>query len=243
MNSPVRFETDKWSNVSKDAKVLIRKLLNRNVSDRPSARDAMEDVWIKDTAPDSTDKAVINGEVLSSMRRFRYKNKVKQLALQIIAGQLEDEHIKTLREKFVALDVDNTGKLTADKIRMGIENSGLSKLPDDLELTIQSLSGDGSGQIDYSEFLAAALDRSTYGDEAVCYAAFRALDKTGSGRIRKDQLESMIEKSGGDSSDALNHDNSMSFPEFLDMMRAKTMQPDKRVDLDDEEDEEDEEEK
>ena len=76
---------------------------------------------------------------------------------------------------------------------------------------IKGVDADGSGVIDYTEFLAATLDRQSrlhgspvgeitqrtwfiwarqqYMKEDVCWAAFRVFDRNGDGHISKDELK------------------------------------------------------
>merc|ERR1719321_1150732 len=53
---------------------------------------------------------------------------------------------------------------------------------------MSEVDSDGSGEIDYSEFLAATLDRRHFLCEDVCWAAFRTFDLDGDGQITKEEL-------------------------------------------------------
>merc|ERR1712185_662722 len=53
---------------------------------------------------------------------------------------------------------------------------------------MQDVDSDGSGQIDYTEFLAATLDKKIYLQQRVCWSAFRVFDKDCDGKISKEEL-------------------------------------------------------
>ncbi|CAJ1329287.1 unnamed protein product, partial [Effrenium voratum] len=91
---------------------------------------------------------------------------------------------------------------------------------------------DGSGVIDYTEFLAATLDRQQYMKEDVCWAAFRVFDRNGDGHISTTELKQVL--SSSEVEDALgtkaiadlmvevdsNGDGMIDFEEFMTMMRG-----------------------
>ena len=47
-------------------------------------------------------------------------------------------------------------------MKMGLEKNGLQELVKEMEETMKQLDNDGSGLIDYSEFLAATMSRKVY---------------------------------------------------------------------------------
>ena len=56
------------------------------------------------------------------------------------------------------------------------------KPPKALEDILQAIDCNGSGSLDYSEFLAATLDQKIYMQRDVCWAVFRIFDLDGAGR-------------------------------------------------------------
>ena len=64
---------------------------------------------------------------------------------------------KTLREAFRALDKQNTGLLNLNEMKQAFQDSNV--LPSDLENIFKSLDFHHQGTINYSEFLAATVDK------------------------------------------------------------------------------------
>lgn len=182
-----------WHNVSGDAIDLIKKMLERDKKKRCTAKDALEHVWVKNKAPKA--KSVnLSAGLVDNLRQFRSVNKLKKAALHVIATQLGEDKIKTLREQFQAMDANGDGMLSAQELTEGMKKGGLN--PADLQQIIQGIDSDKSGLIDYTEFLAAALDKKHYIQRDVCWSAFCAFDKNGDGKLSKDELKLVLESDG-----------------------------------------------
>merc|ERR1719389_1057815 len=95
---------------------------------------------------------------------------------------------------FYALDKDGDGTITVEEMQEGIAKMGID-IPPNLKQIMEQVDSDGSGVVDYTEFLAATLDRRQYIQEDVCWAAFRIFDLDGNGKITKDELAAVL--SGG----------------------------------------------
>merc|ERR1711920_412338 len=134
----------------------------------------------------------ISNNFVDNLRGFRSQNKLKKAALHIIAGELSDAQIKNLRETFQALDKNGDGLLTSAEMKEGLEKAGLQDIPADLQQIMEGVDADGSGVIDYTEFLAATLDKRTYLQEDVCWSAFRVFDRDGDGKISKQEIAAVL---------------------------------------------------
>merc|ERR1719487_594649 len=77
-----------------------------------------------------------------------------------------------------------------------MNRAGLQEMPADLKAIMEEVDSDGSGVIDYTEFLAATLDKRQYIQEDVCWAAFRVFDLDGNGKITKEELATVLGKGG-----------------------------------------------
>jgi len=224
------FQQSDWKNISEDAKTLIRNLLKMNPRDRYTAEQALNHEWIKNKAPKAQGVS-LQSSFVDNLRGFRSQNKLKKAALHVIAGQLSDDQIKALRETFMQLDKNGDGLLTPAELKDGLAKAGLKEIPPDLQAILEDVDSDGSGVIDYTEFLAATLDKRQYLQEDVCWSAFRLFDRNGDGKISKEELQAVLGDKGVE--DALgtkqiaellkevdgNGDGVIDFQEFMDMMR------------------------
>eukprot|EP00408_Alexandrium_pacificum_P021554 CAMPEP_0171199366 /NCGR_PEP_ID=MMETSP0790-20130122/23427_1 /TAXON_ID=2925 /ORGANISM="Alexandrium catenella, Strain OF101" /LENGTH=585 /DNA_ID=CAMNT_0011664711 /DNA_START=16 /DNA_END=1774 /DNA_ORIENTATION=- len=228
-----------WKNVSEDAKNLIRMLLKLSVKERYTASQALNHIWVTNTAPKAKDVALSSG-LVDNLRTFRSQNKLKKAALHVIASQMSDTQIQVLRDTFTALDDNGDGLLTATELRDGMAKAGFDNIPPDLQQILEEVDTNGTGVIDYTEFLAATLDRKMYLQEDICWAAFRVFDRDGNGRISKEEI-ALVLGDGDVASVAMrdiaelmqdvdqNGDGEIDFEEFMAMMRGGGGKSDRRA--------------
>lgn len=224
------FNSVEWSGVSQDAKDLVTQMLVLDRKKRTSAEQALNNQWIKDKAPRASSVALSAG-LVDNLRGFRQQHKLKKCALNIIAGQLDEKQIEQLRETFVSLDTNGDGVLCPQEIKEGFAKAKLKDMPEELQKIMEEVDADGSGCIDYTEFLAATLDKRTYLREDVCWAAFQVFDRDGDGSITLDELKlvlkdgSVEDVSGAETIQGLlsevdeNGDGVIDFQEFMAMMQ------------------------
>lgn len=190
------FQAKDWRDVSQDAKDLIQKMITLNPRDRLSAREALNHVWIRQKAPKAKQVPLQSG-LFENLRCFRSTNRLKKAALHVIASQMGEEQLKALRDTFISLDVNGDGMLSVAELREGLEKAGLNTiLPADLQQIIEEVDSDRSGVIDYTEFLAATMDRRLYLQRDVCWAAFCVFDRNGDGKISPDELREVLSHEG-----------------------------------------------
>mmetsp|Transcript_41600 Transcript_41600/g.75428 ORF Transcript_41600/g.75428 Transcript_41600/m.75428 type:complete len:511 (-) Transcript_41600:78-1610(-) len=228
------FPKEEWDSVSDGAKALIKKMLTMKPEDRITADAALHDAWVSNKAPSasSSKETAAPADLLDRFRGFQAKNKLVKTALRMIAWRMDDGEIRTLRETFVALDANGDGILTVSELKEGLEKAGLREIPPDLQALMEGVDEDGSGAIDYTEFIAAMLKRKTYVQEDMCWAAFRVFDKNGDGKITASEISAVL--SSGSIEDAMgkeavenmmkevdtNGDGEIDFEEFMAMMRS-----------------------
>ncbi|XP_062226422.1 calcium-dependent protein kinase 12-like isoform X1 [Phragmites australis] len=214
-----------WPSISESAKDLIRKMLNRDPRNRITAVQALEHPWLKEGgAPDRP----IDSAVLSRMKQFKAMNKLKQLALKVIAENLSPEEIKGLKQMFNNMDTDKSGTITVEELKEGLTKLGAKISEAEVQKLMEAVDVDKSGSIDYAEFLTAMMNKHKLEKEEDLLCAFQHFDKDNSGYITRDELEqAMAEYGMGDEASIKevldevdkDKDGRINYEEFVEMMR------------------------
>lgn len=89
----------------------------------------------------------------------------------------------------MSLDVNGDGSLTFEELKIGLKDK---ENGDALMELMKSADTDGSGEINYTEFLAATMDAKLYMREEYLRAAFNMFDKDGSGKIDNEEIISLL---------------------------------------------------
>jgi calcium-dependent protein kinase len=224
------FNPTDWKSISDDAKDLIRKMLQFNPKDRFTAEQALNHIWVKKTAPKAVD-APLESTHFENLKNFRAQNKLMKAALHIIAQQMPDSEVANLKNIFTSIDKNGDGQLTVAELMDGIQKSGMNsdKLGVDIKEIINNIDSNASGVIDYTEFVAATLEKKKYMREDRLWSAFRVFDIDGNGTISREELRKIllggnVDVEGDKSLDDVirevdtDGDGEISFDEFVKMM-------------------------
>jgi len=177
----VSFWPPHWKKASAQTKLFVSSLLCRDPESRPTAAQALSHAWLASQA--SPEAASLPCDVVANLRKFGSQDAFFKAVLHIVAGLLDDAEVGALRSAFVALDADGDGQLSPRELREGIRLSGFELSEEELRKTLEGMDVNGNGAVEYTEFLAAAVDRSKYQGEGLCRYAFEVLDWDGDGQI------------------------------------------------------------
>jgi len=216
------FPNPDWDHMSGESKDFITQMLTFNPQARPTAGDMVEHPWLKTF--DSRQDVRLPADFGANLKKFSNASKLKKVALTLMAQQMKEEDIEELKQTFAALDLNNNGTLSQAEIREGMKKHGQDITG--LAETLEALDTDGSGEVDYTEFVAATLSARQYLKKEVLWAAFRVFDVNGSGEIDRDELKEVLQDDNVKQIDAmikevdLNGDGKISFEEFCTMMQT-----------------------
>nr|KJB75530.1 hypothetical protein B456_012G045700 [Gossypium raimondii] len=175
LQGKIDFDSEPWPAISDSAKDLIRKMLDRHPKRRLTAHQVL---------------------LLSRLKQFSAMNKLKKMALRVIAERLSEEEIGGLKELFKMIDTDNSGTITYEELKDGLKRVGSELMESEIKDLMDAADIDNNGTIDYGEFLAATVHLNKLEREENLVGAFSFFDKDGSGYITIDELQQACEEFG-----------------------------------------------
>lgn len=217
-----------WNAISSDAKELIKKFLELNFNKRISAQDAYNMPWVQSSGVPEVNQSLIQ-QVINNLTTFGDTSKFQRAVIRFIVSQLlsqaERNELDTI---FKSFDTSGDGKINEKEFVVYCKKIFGSSLTEvEIKSIMTRVDTDKSGYIDYSEFLAAAMDRKKLLSMERIEKAFEAFDKDKNGKISAQELKLMLESTTKLELDAYkrlinevdqNGDELVDFKEFKDMM-------------------------
>ena len=191
------FPSPEWDFISFEAKDLISKMLTFDYRTRISAREALQHPWLNNASRAPIDGNTVKA-IFSNLQGFHSEQKLQKATYAFIATQLATKKERDeMLELFKVLDTDNSGTLSRQELIAGFHNLYSEDVEDieaEVDKIMRQVDTDGSGEIDYSEFVAASMNKAKILSKEKLEAAFKAFDLDQSGSITADELKAMLGK-------------------------------------------------
>ena len=217
------FPEAEWANISKEAKDLINKMLSDPLT-RLTAEQVLSHPWLVNQLNKNTKSKEIKLN-FNTFKTYSGANKLSRAVLTYIASRLTDDEVKKLKDAFQKIDVNGDGMLTLEELKNAINQNPEVHVMN-IEQIFKTIDTDNSGVINYTEFLAASIDKRIYLQEDKLRDAFKLFDEDKSGKISKSEISKVLKfkKSGTEMTKLfekydLNGDGEIDFEEFLNMMK------------------------
>ena len=126
------------------------------------------------------------------------------------------------------MDINGDGKLSKDEIKQGYKDYYDKELGDEeIDDMFNKVDADGSGEIEYSEFVIATMNEKNLLSNNKLQSAFKMFDKDGGGTISTDEIKQVLSFGQNLEESVVNQiikqvdangDGEISFDEFAEMM-------------------------
>ncbi len=220
------FPEKKWKNISNDAKDLIMHMIAPE-KERYTAKEVLQHPWFKNAS--NVPLSALNFDVLFFIDYVR-GSELKKMSLLYIASRLDENEIENLKKAFEAFDKCKDGQISYDELKQGlIQLKSHNINENDIIALFKSIDVDQNGRIDYTEFLAATIQKVNYLRNERLWEAFCMFDKDNSGHITKDELLQALKAEKSQEKEIekyikavdKNGDGQIDYKEFLELMGAK----------------------
>jgi len=207
-----------YGHVSPSATALLDGLLRYDARHRMTAEEAVAETW---NGHMSVDRQL---NTVPALVRFHKSNKLRRAAMTAVAMQADSQYLNELEEQFLKADIDGSGQLDKEEITSLVKQSAMGvKNFKFVENIFESLDTDGSGKIEYTEWLAAVLEVGSEDCESAIIAAFNVFDHDRNGTISGIELGRILMEDQDEIAKLLpqfdtNGDGELDFLEFKQLL-------------------------
>jgi calcium-dependent protein kinase len=165
-------------------------MLKRNPKQRISAKEALLDPWIHG----NTISIPLKSRILDNLTSFQSKTRFRHAIITFIASQISSkEDNQELEKTFRTLDTDGNGVLSREELIVGYTKMLPHNSPEEVEKIvdelIQNVGMNKEGEINFTEFLVAAMNREKLLNSKQIEKAFKMFDDDGNGYIDLEELK------------------------------------------------------
>lgn len=193
------YSGSQWSNVSKQAKALIDKLLTFDAKKRINAEEALKDPWIISNSIHESAKQkkcdTVDLKIQNKITKFTQAQKLEQAIMSyLVHNYSSNEYCKELKIIFKKLDTSGDGRLSYDELRAGLSKYFVGFDLNDQEFSelTKTIDKDGSEFIEYEEFLSAFLNKEFLLTEKNLTNAFSHFDEDRSGKLGMQEIKILL---------------------------------------------------
>ncbi|KAJ0036082.1 hypothetical protein Pint_25733 [Pistacia integerrima] len=188
------------------------------------------DVWSAETE-EGIAHAIIKGKI--DFERDPWPKISQEAKELVVADNLPNDQLAGLKKIFDMMDTDNTGDLSFDELKDGLNMIGHKVSDPDVKLLMEAADMDGDGCLSCEEFVTMSVHLKKIGNDDSLSQAFSYFDKNQSGFIEFDELrEALLEDNLVPNNEQIIHDilldvdldkdGRISFEEFKAMMKSGT---------------------
>ena len=191
LNPKITFLSHLWGQVSDECIKLIKKMLQVKPEKRISALEALQSPWLIKESPSIIS---CNDSALANLISFYTTKKIQRIFLSFIVNQvMQKGELSNLYKKFKEIDKDKDGKISKDELLQAY----LSFIPSrqangEVDRILKACDYDGSGFIDYSEFVTSCAWKEVLNTKEKVALGFRSIDIDESGLISKGELREIL---------------------------------------------------
>ena len=190
------FNGQVWRKVSKQAKDFISKLICVDVNKRMTAEFALQHLWLNMNIKEKPTQAKLTPKIVNSLKTFRNAGRLKKEVMKIIVNLMTENEVKNLKETFQAIDKQNKGKITLQELKKTMEELGFQGAMNEVNNLIDLCQDSEEYEVNYSEFIAANLEKKNYLNKDRLLLAFKHFDVDNTDSINVKNLKESMAREG-----------------------------------------------
>lgn len=133
---------------------------------------------------------------LDNLKKYKGVSHLKRAAMNILVKMATEDEVAELTKVFKRIDTDNSGYISVKELMDVINKQHMNMTEADASKMIKESDYAGSGQINYSEFIAATIDVKKFLNDSKLRSVFSLFDTDHSGQITVANLHAAFQKLG-----------------------------------------------
>lgn len=133
---------------------------------------------------------------LENLKKYKGVSHLKRAAMNILVKMATEDEVAELTKAFKRIDTDNSGYISVKELMDVINRQHMNMTEADASKMIKESDYSGSGQINYSEFIAATIDVKKFLNDTKLRSVFSLFDTDHSGKITVVNLHAAFQKLG-----------------------------------------------
>lgn len=130
------------------------------------------------------------------MKEYKGVSALKKVAMNFLVKMADNKDIEKLREAFIAMDLDSTGDIQANELKIALMKADFMCSDEDIEQIINEVDYGGDKIINYSEFLSATISVKEILTEEKLLAIFKQFDTDATGKVTVNNIVEAMRKMG-----------------------------------------------
>lgn len=183
--------SSRFHTLSGHAKSFVEGMLVKDPVARFSAQQALDHPFVQENGHVAGEETELDCEIVQCLRRFAHASHFRRAALSMMAWSLSSEDRALLQQQFLLLDQENRGTITHQELKRVLEEHFHVESAE-AEALFSSLDTDHDDEIEYSEFMAAAMLGRIDVHEDLLRRTFARFDTHETGLITAEDLRVVL---------------------------------------------------
>jgi calcium-dependent protein kinase len=184
------FEDPVWTEISPEAKDLIRQMLDKDIMHRITVDQALQHPWFKMKLSEKQINQKEMKQVLKKLKEFTITKKLQYAIWAFISNYVVCRQEKDkLLDLFNALDTNKDGQLSKDELKEGFKKFYKDDSNKKIENIFKTIDKNDDKYLDYNEFVGSVMDKKILFSRENLEMAFKMLDSDQNGGISINELK------------------------------------------------------
>jgi calcium-dependent protein kinase len=195
-NKEVSFSSSVWKDISSSAIHIIKDLLKKDPTKRPKANVIMAYPWFSKYLEGEYSLKNVKQDILKSMKSFQKPKKLTSSILKFVVKNMEEDELGSLKKAFISLDENKTGFISIENLKKAFEAYDSCINNSELENIIKNCEIYGHMGINYTSFIAVAIDKKKLLNKDLLWSTFKQIDIEDKNYITVKEMEKAIKRTG-----------------------------------------------